>query len=348
VTLDHHVVDQALRALAPTGVICDLCSIGLRYGDLDFDALVVMSRGGAKPAPFAAEVTRVVRHSSITTLADRFRELHGNLRGLVIAEHIPAEAADLLRSEGICFMDAAGNAFIDAPGLFVWVSGRRPEKKRPVAKESDPVRPSGWQVAFALLRDPTAASLPVRSLGELAGVSHGAAATALAAFDARGWVRRVSRSEHHVVSPVKLLDGWLAGYADRLGPRNVLTRAGSPGAPSAVAWAASLPDRVPLGEVLLGGEAAAELAGLDIRGTTSTVHMRGGGLERLGELRLIAAVTGPITVYSAFAPRMADPANPRLVDPLVVLAELSVLPDDRLDAARFELRRRLLARATAS
>ena len=345
--LDYELIDRALLALAPAGVDGRLDGAGFRHAEVDFDALVAMSRGSGPSVPFAAEIKRVVRPSHVAAIADRFRELHGDVRGLVIAEHVSTEAAELLRGRGIAFIDTAGNAFLDAPEFFVWVTGRRPEGP-PAAKTADPVRPSGWQVAFALLRDPAAASLPVRSLGELAGVSHGAAATALAAFDARGWVRRVSRSEHHVVSPGKLLDGWLAGYADRLGPRNAMTSAVSPGSQSAMAWARSLPDRVEPDEVLLGGEVAAELAGLDIRGTTGTVHVRGWGRERLGELRLIPAATGPITVYSAFAPRMSDPADPQLVDPLVVLAELSVMPDDRLDAARSELRARVLARATAT
>lgn len=135
-----------------------------------------------------------------------------------------------------------------------------------------------------------------------------------------------------------LLTTWMVGFANQLGPKLEIARAASPGAESPSAWAQDVRDQLSPAVALLGGEAAAELAGHDIRGSTASVYVRSWDAPTMKALRLVPAREGQISVRSAFAPHMEDPSDRRIVDPLVVLAEVAAIPDERLDGARAALR----------
>lgn len=321
--------DQAVHALPE--------NLGARIGD----DVVEIGRNGAKQV-FVAMPRRVVRPSTLAAVVDQARSLGLDHPPLLVSEHVSTECADLLRARGIQFVDAAGNAYLDMPGYLVVVTGRRP--LAPVAAQKDGVGAAALQVAFVLLLDPSAAALSVRAMGDRAGVSHGAAATALNTFERRGWTRNLGTDGHRLVDPEGLLSAWLSGFADRLGPKLVLGRAAAPGAATPEAWGRSVVDRLSPDVGLLGGEVAATIAGLPLHGATGSVYVRAWDAATMKRLRLAPTADGAITIRSAFAAHLEDPSDPRLADPLLVLAEVASIPDERLDYTRAMLRERVSAR----
>jgi hypothetical protein len=93
----------------------------------------------------------------------------------VLAEHIPGAIASRLRDGGAWFADAAGNAFIRAPGVIVDIRGRarrttvRPRDREPVQKNLMSARRA--QVVFSLLTWPELVGAPLRDVARVAGVS---------------------------------------------------------------------------------------------------------------------------------------------------------------------------------
>ena len=314
-------VDRAIGAL-PAGLEAEIR-----------DGTVEIRRNRAVHA-YAVLPKRAVRPSTIASVADAARAQDRTT--LLVSEYVSPECAELLRARGLAFADAAGNVFLDTPEYLVLVTGRRPPAL--VVDPGERLAAAALQVAFVLLRDPDAASLGVRALGVTAGVSHGAAANALRTFTRRGWLDADGR----IGDAQGLVAAWVAGFADRLGPKLVLARATPPGAPSVEVWARGVADRV--SRDLLGGEAAAMVGGMPLRGPTGSVYVGAWDAAAMKRLRLAPSAHGPITVRSAFAPSLGDPADPRLADPLLVLAELSALPDERLDETRAVLRERVSAR----
>ena len=49
-----------------------------------------------------------------------------DLPPLLLAEYVPPTVGRALQEEGIAFADAAGNAYLDGPAAYVWISGHRP------------------------------------------------------------------------------------------------------------------------------------------------------------------------------------------------------------------------------
>ena len=335
---ESSLVDRALQSLEAAGVHGTVTRSG-KTGDHD---RITLSRAD-REATYVGIVRRTLRPSSISVVADQARALPDGPAALVISEHISAETADLLRERGLQFIDAAGNAYLDTPDFLVAITGRRAAVEA-LPPFKDHVGPAAWQVAFVLLREPDAAHLSVRALGERAGVSHGAAAVALRTFDARGWLSDLGRSGHHLTDVQGMLSGWLTGFADRLAPKLEIARAMPPGTDSPAAWARAVASDLSPDSGLLGGEAAAEFAAHDLRGTTASVYVRRWDAPTMKRLRLMPSPRGTVSVRSAFAPHIEDPSDPRLVDPLIVLAELYAIPDERLDATRAALQKSVLSR----
>lgn len=334
---DRNLIRLALERLRDLGIEGNLTDQACSNHPVAVDAHVELSRADGKKQHFGALIKRVVRPSTLAAVADQVRALETEVPILLVSEHISVETAELLRRRRIPFIDAAGNAWLDTPDFLVAVLGRRPTQ---VAGAPTPERigAAALRVMFVLLRDPDAGRLPVHSLGERAGVSHGAAALALQTFDARGWIRDLGNPGYRVVDVEGMLSTWLVGFADRLAPKLEITRAASPGAASPASWAQGMLAQFAPDTALLGGEAAAMFAGHPLRGNTATVYVRVWDADTMKRLRLVPAREGAIVVRGAFAPHLEDPDDPRLVDPLVVLGELTAIPDERLDETRAALR----------
>ena len=92
-----------------------------------------------------------------------------------MADYVTPPMAEELRARGIPFVDAAGNAFLEQPPLFIWVKGEKPQLAtgagRPPAGRA--FQASGLQVLFALICHPEWADLPYREIAQRTNVAHG-------------------------------------------------------------------------------------------------------------------------------------------------------------------------------
>src|SRR5437867_5847128 len=93
-------------------------------GGARVDATVRIEANG-KRFRFFAEIKTVDRAVALATAKNQLRK-HGR-RGLLVAPYLTAELADQCRKDlDLQFIDTAGNAYLRAPGLYVFVRGGRP------------------------------------------------------------------------------------------------------------------------------------------------------------------------------------------------------------------------------
>lgn len=94
--------------------------------------------------------------------------------GLVVADHVPEYVATLLRAAGWWYVDAAGNAYVDEPGVRIDVRGRRRTTRtarRTTAGPANLFSATRAQVIFALLSWPALLDRSVRTIADAAGAS---------------------------------------------------------------------------------------------------------------------------------------------------------------------------------
>ncbi|WP_176256888.1 type IV toxin-antitoxin system AbiEi family antitoxin [Derxia lacustris] len=143
---------------------------------------------------------------------------------LLIAPQLTATQAARCRELGIQFLDAAGNAYLSAPGLFVFVSGLKAEPK--TAARLIKARPaaaggtgSAMRVVFTLLDRPALLDATYRDIAASAGVSLASIRPALDDLTLRGHLRSIAAGKRRLTQPRRLFEEWEHLWPTRLKPR---------------------------------------------------------------------------------------------------------------------------------
>src|SRR5690606_24329042 len=85
---------------------------------------------GARLA-FDVEVHRNLRHEHLGPLVHRIKQLEAKgARPLVCTDRVPDPIGDELRAQGVAYLDRGGNAWLQAPGLRILITGRKPATGR--------------------------------------------------------------------------------------------------------------------------------------------------------------------------------------------------------------------------
>ena len=136
---------------------------------------------------------------------------------LVIGERISPQAKEALQQRGISYLEANGNACIQAAGLFVFVTGERPLKTGAV-NTNKAFTKTGLKVVFALLSNPEVVSMPYREIAAQTGVSLGAVNNAVKGLKTAGYLLENRRGKWQLHQGNKLLQKWTDAYVHRLKP----------------------------------------------------------------------------------------------------------------------------------
>ena len=187
-----------------------------------FDGLLALRVAG-KRVRYLLEEKRHFRHEDAAVVAEQLNRrraelprTHADDRILLLAPHIREQQAPVLERAGIDYIDLAGNAHLNAPGLFVHVQGRRPPKERVTA----PARPhKGWvRTVMALLIRPGLADVPYRELAEEAGVALGTAAKCMNDLALRRLVLD-HQGKRTLPDRPALVALWVQAYLEALRPK---------------------------------------------------------------------------------------------------------------------------------
>ena len=267
--------------------------------------------------------------------------LHGD-RAVLITRRMPNKLADLCRTElNTQFIDAAGNAHLRLPGLFVWVQGRRalPEGDKETARQV--ATPTAVRVIFALLCRPNLWTATYREIASEADVALGAVGRVFE--DLRDQKLIVGKPRQwQPVEPGHLFDQWVALYPTVLRPKLRATRF----ATTDPDWwkTADLADA----RAYWGGEVAAQRLTRHLRPAAFTLYLKdvmgGPNLKELVQrYRWRLDPKGPIEVLEAFWDFPPDVNEPDLVPTPLVYADLMATLDPRNRETADMLREKIVA-----
>ena len=175
------------------------------------------------PLRYLVEEKRHLRHQDVGVVVEQLNRRRADLpadhaddRLLLLAPHVrPQQAAVLERAE-IDYLDLAGNAHLQAPGLFVHVEGRQPPKEPMPA----PGRPQkGWiKTVMAILIRPELTNAPYRTLADQADVALGTLAGCMNDLTARGLLLD-GKGGRRVADRQALVALWVQAYIEGLRPK---------------------------------------------------------------------------------------------------------------------------------
>jgi hypothetical protein len=303
-----------------------------RAGDHRADATIGLRFGG-RQLRYVAEVRRGLRPATLGTVVHQLRARTGH--PLLVADHVTPPLADALRAQGVEFIDAAGNAFLNQPPLLVFVKGQRPAEVAPTLERGRAFQATGIQVLFALLARPELVARPYREIAAAAGVAHGTVGWVMAELPGLGYLAKVG-GRRRLINDERLLDRWTEAYARTLRPRLLLGRfRGDVGAlhTRTAQWP---------GGVTVGGELAAARLTRHLRPGTATFYAQAIDPKMILKLALKADAAGNVDFRRRFWNFPGE--NAQVTPTLLVYADLLAIGDARcLETAQL-LRGQLLAR----
>lgn len=335
-SLEHELIQDCLDRLNEVpGLRADFEARGRGGGGQSPDGVVCLQRGGAT---LRHVLELQVRPTLETARLSRNRSAGADIPPLLCARSVPPALGRALREEGLEYVDAAGNMFLDGPLGFVWIEGRSVGRKAGALPSALGV--AGLKLVSVLLRRPEYLGATYRELAEAADVSLGMVAAAFSALRGQGLVGLGGDRARRLPRPLDLLRLWESGYAQRLRPKLWLGTF-RPAPDHGLDGLAEAARREP-GVFLAGGElGAAHLLG-GLRPETAALHVRAPWREAAVRLRLLPAPDGPVTLLRDFGAVLPGPAS-GLAHPLFLRAELLLGRGRRLaEAAEALLRDHLL------
>jgi hypothetical protein len=151
-----------------TGTRVRVLQTAIRKKEKTIDTEIEL-RTGTQRTHFFVEQKNEIRDGM---LPDIIRQMHPKKNWLLACQYIPGPAKETLREMGVNYIEAAGNCFIRAEGLFFFVNDQAMTAYR-LVREGKIWNPAGLKFLFAILQWPALLNLPQRRLAITADVALG-------------------------------------------------------------------------------------------------------------------------------------------------------------------------------
>ena len=321
------LLDDALDALArTTGLRGTITAREPRLTNGGQPDAQIEIRIDGKRVPLFAEVKAVDRVVALATVKNQLGK-HAK-RGVLITPYLTAELADHCKNLDLQFIDTVGNAYLRAPGLYVFVKGERPPTREKAMGARGGGTATALRVVFALLCKPELLNAPYRDIVEAAGVALGAVGWVFFDLHRRGYIAGGLRKRNRqLLEPDRLLDEWVTNFPLKLRPKLTPRRfqAADPG------WW----EKAQVGHgAYWGGEVAAAKMTGHLKPATYTVYLRPDADQAtiptlIKEHRLRADAKGNVEFLDAFWNFQMKAEDLDTVPPVLVYADLMATLDAR-------------------
>jgi len=249
-------------------------------------------------------------------------------RGLLVANYINPAMAERLKEQGIWFIDAAGNAYINHAPIYIYVKGNKPLQQIGKGNKPRAFQPMGLKVVFALLCHPELVNAPYREIAQVADVALGTVGWIITDLKDMGYIVELGKRKRRLKEIKKLFDRWVEAYPEQLRPKLVL---GKYTTPEQRWWNNTEFEKLP---AYLGGELAGEYLTDYLTPEIKTVYVR----EKPQDLQLLCRMRkdpdGDIELLEAFWNVKCDYKNEKdiarkIAHPILVYADLLATGDPR-------------------
>ncbi|HEY3295366.1 MAG TPA: type IV toxin-antitoxin system AbiEi family antitoxin [bacterium] len=288
--------------------------------DQDFDAELGLEWNGQLQT-YWVEVKPNVNDVVIGRVTQQFRRVQH--QALLIARHVPPPQATKLRDLGIQFLDTAGNAFLNAPGAYLFLHGNKPLRANAGKAQKGIFTPAGTKVIYTLLCNPDLVNAAYREIARAADVGLETISRVLKGLQRQAFLADTGTQGRRLLNTAQLFERWIIAYAEQLRPKQLI---GTYRAGKAIDWANL---DVPHHNALWGGETAAAKLTSYLKPAITTIYLRRPVKELVIEYKLVAHPEGDVELRELFWDFPYETAVPGIVPPLLIYADLMAHPDPR-------------------
>lgn len=150
------------------------------------DGRLLLSMPDGREVSFRTEAKSLSRNEWLEKWAQRLDDEGPRHAGLLVCLYLSPGQQQYCVDHSLNFIDGAGNAFISAPGLYVYITGKKNERR---VERSDSLSIGIMKLLFVLLSDEKAINYTYRKLAELAGISLGMVSKGFDYLSGKKWCR---------------------------------------------------------------------------------------------------------------------------------------------------------------
>jgi len=171
-----------------------------------------------KAGRLAVEVKKWATHTNIGAIANQVKNLP--MEGILVADYVNPNMAEKLRELEIPFIDTVGNAYINKPPLYVWVTGHKADIKNTEVNGGAKrvFDAAGLKVVFGFLCKPELVNATYREIAEQTDVALGTVGWVINGLNAAGFLQKKGKGRT-LFNKKKLLDRWVEAYPEKLQPK---------------------------------------------------------------------------------------------------------------------------------
>lgn len=217
--IERDILEQAIQAVGQeTGLRLHIEKWDARVDHQPVDAII---RFEPVDLTLGVRIKNWAQHTNLGALIHQIEQIPRG--GLLAADYVNPRMADRLRHQGVQFIDTAGNAYIDHPPVYIFVTGKRPKTRAVMSTKGGARRafePKGLVVIFAFLCHPELVDAPYREIAARTGVAIGTVGWVLNGLKAAGFMHNGgARKGRRLVHCRKLLERWVEAYPEKLQPK---------------------------------------------------------------------------------------------------------------------------------
>lgn len=212
------LVEQALAALErSTGITGTIAKKPPPSSEVHHGDLLVQLGGNDIKHTFLAECRATV--DRIGTLAEmRARSEHTRFQCLLVTGHLTSALADACRKLALPFIDTSGNAFVNAPGFYIFTRGNPRNAPQAQTTARNAINATSLRLLFTLLCDRDARNISYRAMSEKAGISLGAVSISIQRLRHTGHILRAAPGAIEIDTR-RCFDAWVSMYPGILRPK---------------------------------------------------------------------------------------------------------------------------------
>jgi len=242
---------------------------------------------------------------------------------LWITDYVAPPMADLMKKQDLFFMDAAGNAYINKPPLYVFVKGNKLREGVKNVPQKRLFKPSGLRVVFALLNNPDMVNWPYRDVARAAGVALGTVGWIFRDLKDMGFLLETGGRKRILVNLKTLVKRWVEAYPDQLRPKLVIDRFKADHRD----WWKDV--NIVEHDAYWGGDVAAAVLTQHLKPEKIVIYANEPPGKLIIENRLRKANDGNIEILKPFWKFEHEFADRGIAPPLLVYTDLTATGDDR-------------------
>ena len=284
------------------------------------DALIRLLVPGAHHQ-FVVEIKNPLTNATLAVAIEQLKQFPQ--QGIVVTEYVNPNMAERMKDMGVQYIDLAGNAYIDAPPLLIYIKGNKP--KGPLEKQTATraFQPTGLKVLFALFCNPALVNAPYRDIAKAANVALGTVGWVFTDLRELGYLAEKGKRHRRLRNKKELFNRWVTAYPEQLRPKLIIGRYTTD---ETVWWKDAKLQKL---NGYMGGEAAAEYLTHYLKPEFITVYVREQPAELQLTFKLKKDPQGNVELLKTFWDVACDWTDNKIVNPILVYADLVATGDPR-------------------